>query len=240
MRKMNPQFARKIFLTLALFSYLPVLLMFLGPSPSIRHLWAWVWQMFPPLVSVGQWIRTRMYVEESTLSDQDQGKISEHDSSIIRPTILAFATISAGVWIYMLLNSPYSLTTTFIPQNLSVINSNFVATMRRHFQISHLSALGSSLMWLVYLFADLKNADLVQQRWTFLLTTGALITLFLGPGCTLAAGWYWREEILRRESNKESQERVGETNGKGNYKKLARQSLDDICFGGVKGNFKVL
>jgi hypothetical protein len=240
MRKMNPQFARKIFLTLALFSYLPVLLMFLGPSPSIRHLWAWVWQMFPPLVSVGQWIRTRMYVEESTLSDQDQGKISEHDSSIIRSTILAFATISAGVWIYMLLNSPYSLTTKFIPQNLSVINSNFVATMRRHFQISHLSALGSSLMWLVYLFADLKNADLVQQRWTFLLSTGTLITLCLGPGCTLAAGWYWREEILRRESNKESQERVGEANGKDTYKKLARQSLDDICFGGVKGKFKVL
>ena len=68
MRKINPQFARKIFLTLALFSYLPVLLMFLGPSPSIRHAWAWVWQMFPLWVSVGQWIRTRMYVEESTLS----------------------------------------------------------------------------------------------------------------------------------------------------------------------------
>ncbi len=145
MRKINPQFAKKIFLTLALFSYLPVLLMFLGPSPSIRHLWAWLWQMFPLWVSVGQWIRTRMSAEESTL-DQNQAKTSEHDSNIIRATILTFAAISAGVWVYMLLNSPYSLTTTFIPQSLSMTNSDFVSTMRRHFQISHLTALGSSLM----------------------------------------------------------------------------------------------
>ena len=66
------------------------------------------------------------------------------------------------------------------------------------------------------------------------------MTLYLGPGCTLAAGWYWREEILRRESNKESQERGEEANGKDSYKKFARQSWDEICFGGVKGRFKVL
>jgi hypothetical protein len=239
MRKINPQFARKVFLTLALFSYLPILLMFLGPSPSIRHLWAWVWQMFPLWVSVGQWIRTRMDVGESTL-DQNQSTTSERESNIIGATILAFAAISAGVWFYMLLNSPYSLTTTFVPQTLSVTSSNFVSTMRSHFQISHLLALGSSLMWLVYLFADLKNADLVQQGWSFLLSIGALMTLCLGPGCTLAAGWYWREEILRRESNKESQERGEEANGKDSYKKFARQSWDEICFGGVKGRFKVL
>ncbi len=86
----------------------------------------------------------------------------------------------------------------------------------------------------------MKNADLVRQRWTFLLSAGALITLCFGPGCTLAAGWYWREEILRRESNKESQEGVEEANGKESYKKLARKSLDEIYFGGMKGKFKVL
>jgi hypothetical protein len=198
MRKINPQFTRKIFATLVLLSYFPVLLMFIGPSPSIRHLWAWVWQIFPLWVSVGQWIRTRTYVEESTL-DNNAAKTSEHDGNIIRATILAFATISAGVWISMLLNSPYLLTTTFVPQNLCVTNSNLVSIMRRHFQISHLAALGSSPMLLVYLFADSKNADLVEQSWTFLLSEGALMTFCFGPGCALAAGWYWREEILRRE-----------------------------------------
>ena len=216
--------------------------MFLGPSSSIRHLWTWAWQMFPLWVSIGQWIRTHMHGEESTL-DQDQGKTSNHDNNniiIIRGTISAFAAISAGVWIYMLLNSPNSLGTIFLPQTLPVTKTTFIPLMRKHFQISHLSAFGSLLMWLVYLFADLKNAHLVQQSWIFLLSTAALTTLCLGPGVTLAAGWCWREEALRRDTVEVEEVGDQEGNGKGRYKKLARQSLEELCFGGVKGRFKIL
>lgn len=66
-----------------------------------------------------------------------------------------------------------------------------------------------------------------------------MITCF-GPGATLAAGWYWREEILRREEKGGNEGSVADENGKGRYKKLARQNLDELCFGGTKGRFKVL
>jgi len=111
---------------------------------------------------------------------------------------------------------------------------------RKQFQISHLSASGSALMWMIYLFAELKNADYVQQSWVFLLSIGSLTTLCFGPGATLAAGWYWREEILKRGGRAKNEERIGEENGKGRYKKMARQSLEEICFGGAPGRFKVL
>jgi hypothetical protein len=189
--------------------------------------------MFPLWVSIGQWIRTHIHGEESTL-DQDQGKTSNHDNNIIRGTISAFAAISAGVWIYMLLNSPNSLSTIFLPQTLPITKTTFIPLMRKHFQISHLSAFGSSFVWLVYLFADLKNSHLVQQSWIFLFSTAALTTICLGPGVTVAVGWCWREEILRSDSVEET------GRGRARYKKFARQSLEEFCFGGTNGRFKVL
>jgi hypothetical protein len=235
--RIDPHFSRAIFLTLGLFSYLPIFFMFLGPSPSIRHLWTWVWQTFPLWVSIAQWIRTRTSKVELPSTPQEDMN-SNNEGNIIRATIAAFAAVSAGVWIYMLFNSSYSLTTIFLPNQEA--GNTFVFLMRTHFQISHLATFGSSLMWLVYLFADLKKADLVEQSWVFLLSMGGLTTLCFGPGVTLAAAWYWREEILRRESNGEIETRVGDQNGRGRYKKMARQSLDELCFGGAKGRFKVL
>jgi hypothetical protein len=242
-QNINPHFSRAVFLTLCLFSYLPISLMFLGPSPSIRHRWTWAWQMFPLWVSVAQWIRTRTSAFSSKTeppAKKQESENSSNDNNIIRATISTFAAVSAGVWIYTLLNSPYSLTMIFIPQDTSNTEPTFVSLMRRHFQVSHLSAFGSALMWLVYLFADLKSADLVQQSWICLLSMGGLTTLCFGPGVTIAAGWYWREEILGYENTGGSETRIGDGNGRGRYKKLARQSLDELCFGGTKGRFKVL
>jgi hypothetical protein len=115
MRVINPHFSRAIFLTLGLFSYLPLFLMFLGPSPSIRHLWAWVWQMFPLWVSIAQSIRTRAWMHGGSPLNTHENKTANNDSNIFRATISAFAAVSAGVWIYILLNSPYSLTAIFLP-----------------------------------------------------------------------------------------------------------------------------
>ena len=235
MRNIHPQFSRAIFLTLSLFSYLPVFLMFLGPAPSIRHRWTWAWQMFPLWVAVAQWIRTRMFA--STPGDERSGtQQGDNKGSVIGATISAFAAISAGVWMYLLFNSPYSLNTMFLPQNAV----GYIPLMRKHFQICHLATFGSAFMWLVYLFAELKGADLVPQSWILILSMGCLTTICFGPGTTLAAGWYWREEILKRGGSFENEERAGEENGRGRYKKMARQSLDELCFGGATGRFKVL
>ena len=242
-QNINAHFSRAVFLTLCLFSYLPISLMFFGPSPSIRHRWTWAWQMFPLWVSVARWIRTRISAFSSKTeppANMQESENSSNDNNIIRATISTFAAVSAGVWMYTLLNSPYPLAVIFIPKDTSNTELTFVSLMRRHFQVSRLSAFGSALMWLVYLFADLKSADLVQQSWIFLLSMGGLTTLCFGPGVTIAAGWYWREEILRYENTGASEARVGDENGRGRYKKLARQSLDDLCFGGTKGRFKVL
>jgi hypothetical protein len=199
--------------------------------------------MFPLWVSVAQWIRTRISAFSSKTeppANRQESENTRNDNNIIRATFSTFAAVSAGVWMYTLLNSPYPLAVIFIPKDMSNTELTFVSLMRRHFQVSHLSAFGSALMWLVYLFADLKSADLVQKSWIFLLSMGGLTTLCFGPGVTIAAGWYWREEILRYENTGASEARVDDENGRGRYKKLARQSLDDLCFGGTKGRFKVL
>jgi hypothetical protein len=116
--------------------------------------------------------------------------------------------------------------------------TTFLPLLRRHFQINYLSALGSSLMWLCYLFADLKNAHLVPQSWIFLLATGCLTAICLGPGFTLVAGWYWREEILEHQSTDGYEVRVGD--GEMISKIFPWPSLDGVYFGAGRGRFKVL
>jgi hypothetical protein len=124
----------------------------------------------------------------------------------------------------------------FLPQNAV----GYIPLMRKYFQISHLATFGSALMWLVYLFAELKGAELMPQSWMFILSMGCLTTVCFGPGATLAAGWYWREEIMKRGVGVEREKRVEDENGRGRYTKMAKQSLDELCFGGGTGRFKVL
>jgi len=54
----------------------------------------------------------------------------------------------------------------------------------------------NSLLWLGYLFWDVKHAGMLGTGWGWILGMGMLSVVVLGPGATLGLGWLWREEVL--------------------------------------------
>lgn len=177
---------------MTIFSYIPIFLMYLGPSPAIRHFWTWAWQMFPLWVSLTQALLKR--VPTSRKNNSGNSISLQGHLATVRATVGIFAMVSGAVWVYLLLCSPYSITTIFFP--FPVAEHTFLPILRRYLQCDHISAMGSSLLWLLYLFSDLKSSGLVKQSWVLLFGLGCLTTACFGPGFALAAGWMWREELL--------------------------------------------
>src|SRR6187402_742500 len=162
-RTTNTVYTRAILLTVPLFFYTPHLLSYLHPSLSSRHYWNWAWQLFPIFISLTN-LSIAYLLPSSPPTTATSGKssaqaksqnIDNTDITTIRSTILTFSVLSAAVWIYTLSTSPFSLTTLFLPA-VRVENS-FLPVMRRFLQVDHVSASGSALMWLGYLFADMKR-----------------------------------------------------------------------------------
>ncbi|KAG4430888.1 hypothetical protein IFR05_013633 [Cadophora sp. M221] len=189
-RTTNTAYTRGIFFTMALFFYIPLLGSFLHPSLTARHAFNWSWQLFPLFVSLAQILITALPSSSSPRTPGDNNA----DLRIIRLTVLPFAFLSAGIWIYTLVNSPYSLSTLFIPT--APVTNTFMPVMRRFLQVDQVSSFGASLLWLTYLFGDLKSESIVGQSWLVLFFVKAVLMVVVGPGATFALEWLWREEVL--------------------------------------------
>ena len=109
--------------------------------------------------------------------------------------------MSASVWLYTLTMSPYSPLTMFIPQ-LTPPEQNWIDNIRNFVQWDHVFCFGTALLWLGYLFSDLKHAGMVQQSWFRIVASAALTTVALGPGVAVGLGWLWREDVLANKRHK--------------------------------------
>lgn len=189
-RTTNTAYTRGILFTLGIFFYIPLFGTYAHPSLTARHWWNWAWQLFPVYISITQSLIALLPSSSST----NKANANTSDLPIIRYTIGTFAIISASVWIYVITTSPFPLTTLFVPY--SPTSDTFLPVMRRFFQVDQVSSLEASLLWLTYLFWDLKKEGLVKQSWAVLFAVKALLLVCFGPGVTLAAGWLYREEIM--------------------------------------------
>lgn len=80
--------------------------------------------------------------------------------------------------------------------------------MRRFLQVDQVSSFGASLLWLTYLFGDLKAEGVVGQNWLVLFAVKAVLMAVVGPGATFALGWLWREEVLAGGKGVEAKKRI--------------------------------
>ncbi|KAL5321484.1 hypothetical protein ACEPPN_009442 [Leptodophora sp. 'Broadleaf-Isolate-01'] len=204
-RTTNTVYIRGIFFTVALFFYLPHLGSFLHPSLTTRHAFNWSWQLFPLFVSLAQLVITTLPSSSTRIPKTTLGN-SNTDIRTIRFTILPFAFLSASIWLYTLATSPHSLSTLFIPA--APVTNTFMPVMRRFLQVDQVSSFGASLLWLTYLFGDLKAEGVVGQNWLVLFAVKAVLMAVVGPGATFALGWLWREEVLAGGKGVEAKKRI--------------------------------
>jgi hypothetical protein len=158
--------------------------MFLPSNLDTRHYWAWAWQMAP------LWIGIANVVLDLGLGIlRPKGARSGSPASLL----LVLGLLSAGVWVYTVLFSPYSLSDLFIPA--AEIQTGLVLVARRVFQVDEVGYVLSTYAWLTYSFFDLYLAGLADG-WLFYVVLLPVVGLLTGPGAAITLGWYLRERIL--------------------------------------------
>lgn len=60
--------------------------------------------------------------------------------------------------------------------------------LRNFVQYGHLSCFAGALLWLAYLFNDLKHAGMVEQSWMRIVISAIMTTLVLGLGAAMGLG----------------------------------------------------
>ena len=130
----------------AIWPLLPLLLLFhnshvfgmyLAPELSTRQLWTWLWQFSPAWIGICFFAAPRIF---------DLNSPSKRNSYLSSSTfvLLVLSLISAVVWITLLVSSPYSLSTLFIPEAGAQVG--FVEHSRRALQIDELSSIGAAYL----------------------------------------------------------------------------------------------
>lgn len=198
MRLTDLSYTLSILPVMILSYYVPYLVSYLAPKPTTRHAAMWLWYPFPLWVSLGQWLLRRTIMPNTVRHDRIHGVT--RDIWPIRITVGMLAILSGAIWLYTLISAPFSLTALFLPSREGL--QSFAGSIQELLKWDHLYFAGSSLLWIVYVFWDLKKAGMVQQSWAVILSGLAAVTMLFGPGAATAAGWLWREEVLATRRHK--------------------------------------
>ena len=176
----------------------PYLLSYLGPSTQIRHAATWVFQMFPLWVCLGQWVLKKTIIP-STIR-QDRIDNVNRDMETIKFTIGSLVLWSSASWLNVLLRASLPLKEIFMPP--AGPSTSFLTSVQKMFRFDHLFFSGSSLLWILYLYRDLKTAGMIRHSWFTILSSLTTLTVSIGPGATVALAWLYREQILATRRHK--------------------------------------
>lgn len=109
--------------------------------------------------------------------------------------LAVLCSFSTGVWLYMILSAPHSISEIFIPDK--GVHSDFILHTRRALQLDELSGFASSFVWLLYSLLELRAAGIEGKRIILPVVLFPIMLACLGPGSTFALGWYWKETLIQ-------------------------------------------
>jgi hypothetical protein len=198
LRLTNLRFTRAVLPAMVLGYYVPLLLKSFGPE-EYNHVATKTWQFFPVSVAVTQYLLARLVFPDTI--EHDRIHAVKRDIPTIRMTMRVVIAISTILWWYTVSCLPVSTADIFSSTSISnyLTSTEFPSGILRNDQAL---SFGGALLWLAYLFSDLKAAGMVEQNWLSLVLGAALTTVTAGPGSTIGAGWLWREEVLASKYHK--------------------------------------
>ncbi len=193
LRLTNLAYTRTVLPVMIVSFYIPHYVSYLAPDLAVRHAANWIWQLCPVWMSGLQMLLANT-VMPSTIQ-HDRIYTPKRDLTAIRFTVGVCIVLSGAVWLYTVIMSPFSMKVLLFP-GLELSRINWIECARGVLQFDYLFCWASALLWLGYLFADMKHAGMVQQSWGTILGAAALTTFGLGPGVAVGLGWLWRENVL--------------------------------------------
>lgn len=203
-RLTNRAFTLSVLPVLAAAYYAPLFLAYCAPDLRLRYYAVWIWHLFPIWATIGQHILSWTVMPQTRTLDRFQSPT--RDLMAIRITAGTLAALSGAIWVYTLISG--SVAGLLLPQSplpaSPGANDVYFSGVRNLLIWDHVSFASSSLLWVVYLFSDLRRAGLVQHKWAFLVAGLAASSIVVGVGATTTLAWLWREEILASKRHKDA------------------------------------
>lgn len=173
----------------------PTLALFLPLSTGAHQIAVRIWQLFPV------WTTIAHRVLKATVTDttkRDRIEAPTKDLPLLRRAYLLVGCACGAIYTRLNFTSPGSWRRSWQEALTSVTHptTSGSGAASQILAPNHVVALGSSLVWVLLNFRDLKKASKTKLSWVEpvagLLTTAVLF----GPGAALCFGWYWRESIM--------------------------------------------
>ncbi|KAF3006804.1 hypothetical protein E8E13_010424 [Curvularia kusanoi] len=201
MRLTDLSYSTSVLPVMLLAHYIPHLVSFSAwIDPQTRHIADWIWQPFPIWASALQYLLKKTILPDTIKVDRVKSPI--RDLPIIKYTVYTTCAISATIWWYTLYNAPFSAATIFIPDVAGTkTDDEFV---RLFMQFDEIFFMTACMLWLLYLFGDLKRAGMMDSSWISIVSMGLATIIVAGPGATFGLGWWWREQLLATKWHKDA------------------------------------
>jgi hypothetical protein len=169
-------------------------------DPQTRHMANWIWQPFPVWTAILQFILKKTVMPDTV--EEDRLKNPGRDLPTINYTMYSLCAISAATWWYTLYTAPFSPATLFVP-NVAAMKTGD-EYIRLFLQFDEIFSLGACMLWLLYLFGDLKRVGMMDDDWISIVGKGLVTLAAAGPGVTIGLGWLWRERLLATKWHKDA------------------------------------
>jgi hypothetical protein len=170
-------------------------------------------------LALARWGISRVFLRDTTERDKVHRPL--RDLGVIRGCVGGVSLWAAGVW-WWVLGSCFSSggglaawREVFVPVGLPRSMDGLAGFAAAFLRWDEVFGMGSVLVWLGYLFWDLRAAGMLREGWLTVVGLGVVSVFVVGPGATVGLGWLWREQILatRRHKDALTLESVGRLHG---------------------------
>ncbi|KAH6705935.1 hypothetical protein EV126DRAFT_490703 [Verticillium dahliae] len=134
--------------------------------------------------------------------DEDKIWAPNGDLFLIGLTIFTFALFAFAARLLALIGT---LTSQVLSQSSDMVLMTELGGWAQPIRLFEIHAIFAVLLvWLLYLFSDLKRAEIVRWSWPTLLVCIATALCLFGPGVMVGMGWLVRERLLATRSHKDA------------------------------------
>ncbi|KAK4652081.1 hypothetical protein QC762_000120 [Podospora pseudocomata] len=197
-----------------LLAYLTPLIGFLfSPDLPQRQSWLFIWQPFPIWTALAMLTLSRLF---SDTVNQDKINNFTKDLPVLRIYIGLGSIIAAAAHVWGRNGgvdpAHWGL---FFPGGIPRHYGDLTSFAVNFLKWDYLFGFGSHIVWLGYLFWDLRQAGMLREGWGNVmgLVVAGLVTV--GPGATIGGAWVFREGVLAKRWHKDAVtvESVGRLHG---------------------------
>ncbi|KAL2132247.1 hypothetical protein VTI74DRAFT_4042 [Chaetomium olivicolor] len=180
---------------------------------ATRQQFLYMWQLYPVWMSIALWAGSKMRRDTMT---EDKLCRTEADIRVMRWYVGGASVLGAVVWWWAAWFGEGGVKAVFVPGGLPRRFGTLTEFTGDFLRWDEVFSFAAHLLWLGYLFWDLRVAGMLREGWLSVVMMGLVSLVVVGPGATVGLGWLWREHILatRRHKDALTPESVGRLHGK--------------------------